>query len=951
MTDDAALLEQYVKDRSDRAFAALTERYASLVYSSALRQLRDPHLAQDITQLVFISLAKKAHTLQRREVLSAWLLTATRYEACRAMRSQARRQHHEHHAGQMGKAMRTEQENACWEEVAPLLDEAIGSLKGGNRDALLLRYFEQRSTAQVAQRLGISEEAARQRLSRAVEMLREFFSGRGITVSSVGVTALISAHAVEAAPVEVVAMAATAASAPGAATSAAAAGSGSAWVLAKGALIMAYLKTQAAAAAIIVALLIIGTTAVVAWNRRGGTESGREKIIVVEQRGANTGSTFRPPGPPETMVDGPSGVVVTGGGAPVANAEVMLATNNEWVDVYNTSRRPRTTVGTDQNGKFVFAKVPQWTALIARTPQGLVHLRPPQLPADGQVVIQPWGRVQGVLRAGKNVLANEVVFIDQSDWQARPDNDAAGLQWSTTMWRQTTRTDAQGRFSFDRVAPSKASIGREIDQVLRSGGRLRRPISTDVVDVASGQTTQIDLGGKGRAIVGVVQLNDGRPNLPLFAQIEIGPEARLAPSYPARIAVMVAPDGTFRAEDVPAGEHRIRISCEDRASASADIETIADGRATFKVPDDPADGNAQPLDIGAIALRMRPIVELGSIAPPLEVMGTDGKSISLSSYRGRYVLLRMAWAHDALDFDEKFLHANGQALADRLGQYDRLARINVILESGGVLPQTRPARDGVVVAMLKDWQKQLDPRYINSPQTYLIDPDGKVLAKVSRHGDFGYGALDKALGPMRGQRAGIEVQMEKNTLAAAAPSYSFKKVAPIAKNDAGAAATFKVIAGRVRSDSGGLRTLNDGRGASGMNEPRSNFFLEFGTLEGRLSADLGDVIPIKQINTYSWHKDVRAPQVYRVYGSDGLGDNFNPAPGVGVNPTSCGWTVIANVDTRDDDEFSGGQEAVSIRSSTGVVGHYRHLLFILFATEVKDSFGQTFYNEIDIVRQ
>jgi len=117
--------------------------------------------------------------------------------------------------------------------------------------------------------------------------------------------------------------------------------------------------------------------------------------------------------------------------------------------------------------------------------------------------------------------------------------------------------------------------------------------------------------------------------------------------------------------------------------------------------------------------------------------------------------------------------------------------------------------------------------------------------------------------------------------------------------------------------------------------------------------DLGRVVDIAQINTFSWHKSSRAPQVYRVFGSDGSAPGFNASPGRGVDPAGCGWTLIAFVDTRPSHvpQEMGGQYAASIRSDAGVVGRYRHLLFQMFVTETQDWDGHTFYNEIDVVER
>ncbi len=197
---DQSLLRDYAKRRSEIAFAEIVRRHVDLVYSAALRMVRDPHTAQDVTQTVFLALAKQAPQLADHPVLSGWLHCTARNLASKSIRSDLRRCAREQEAVAMNELIATDSD-AVWKEVAPHLDDALGELSEPDRDALLLRYFERKSAREMAQALGITDDAAQKRVSRAVERLREFFSKRGVTVGASGLAVVISANAVQAAPI------------------------------------------------------------------------------------------------------------------------------------------------------------------------------------------------------------------------------------------------------------------------------------------------------------------------------------------------------------------------------------------------------------------------------------------------------------------------------------------------------------------------------------------------------------------------------------------------------------------------------------------------------------------------------------------------------------------------------------------------------------------------------
>ena len=192
-------MRDYHGSRSEAAFAELVRRHVDIVYSAALRMVRDTHLAEDVTQGVFVALAQNARPLIERPVLSGWLHRTAQNLAANAVRTDVRRRAREQEAAAMNELLAGETE-AAWEHIAPHLDAALGELSDSDRDALLLRYFERKSAQEMAQVLGVSDDAAQKRVSRAVERLREFLAKRGVTVGASGLVVIISTNAVLMAP-------------------------------------------------------------------------------------------------------------------------------------------------------------------------------------------------------------------------------------------------------------------------------------------------------------------------------------------------------------------------------------------------------------------------------------------------------------------------------------------------------------------------------------------------------------------------------------------------------------------------------------------------------------------------------------------------------------------------------------------------------------------------------
>ncbi len=194
------LLAEYVATKSEAAFREVVNRYLNLVYSTAVRLVNgDSHLAEDVTQRVFADLAKMADALSTNVMLGGWLHRHTCYLASKTMRAERRRRAREEQAVHMNASNPSEPE-PNFAAIAPILDEAINKLGTEERQAIVLRYFEEKDFQSVGQALGSSEEAARKRVHRALEKLRALLGRRGVTLSAASLAAALEAQAVAVAP-------------------------------------------------------------------------------------------------------------------------------------------------------------------------------------------------------------------------------------------------------------------------------------------------------------------------------------------------------------------------------------------------------------------------------------------------------------------------------------------------------------------------------------------------------------------------------------------------------------------------------------------------------------------------------------------------------------------------------------------------------------------------------
>jgi RNA polymerase sigma factor (sigma-70 family) len=270
--NDMDLVRAYAKCNSESAFSELVQRHINLVYSVAMRYVGNAQDAQDMTQAVFIILAKKSAGLRDKTVITGWLYETTRFTAINFLRSKIRRQSREQES-YMQSPLNDSDTDGVWLQVAPLLEDAMSRLSESERTLLALHFFEKKSGAEAAAALGIEEWAARKRVTRAVEKLRKFFERRGISISAGVLVGTITANVAQAAP------AALASSISSIAVTKGALASGSTITIVKGALkLMAWTKAKTVIAVSAAVLLAAGTAAVVFFHRGDPLVEGKEMI-------------------------------------------------------------------------------------------------------------------------------------------------------------------------------------------------------------------------------------------------------------------------------------------------------------------------------------------------------------------------------------------------------------------------------------------------------------------------------------------------------------------------------------------------------------------------------------------------------------------------------------------------------------------------------------------------
>jgi RNA polymerase sigma factor (sigma-70 family) len=752
-TPDFDLLRQYADHGAQDAFAALVTRHVNLVYAAARRQVGDAHLAQDVTQAVFVLLAQKARSIGPNTVLAGWLYNATRYAAANARKMERRRQHHEFKGGLMSRMQRTARQGgdqAQWEDVAPLLDNALARLPRRDRDAVLLKFIQGKSHRDVGAAIGVSEEAARKRIARALEQLRGFFQAKGVAVSSVAVATMLSTNAAQAAPASIAATLAGSISTAGA-------GSG----IAKGAAaMMVWAKAKLVAACFVAATVLAAGTGytIHALHPHGPPVQAAPQPAPAPAAPIIPILNADPPKPDAIkMIEG---VVVGVDGDPLEGAEVYLATPKASYNVYGDNKK-LTPFLTDKEGKFSFAAPgPDWH-VVAVSPDGFADVEPEELAASPLVFLKKWGRVEGTLYAATKPLPKEQMRIGV--WGSANDPRANCVTNQTVI-----KTDKDGHFVLDRVPPCVPLICHEFTDPWMKAGKW------ECVVIEPGKTTKVDLGAVGRPVIGkfvppagiktkIIFTGDRIHTTEAGARRSDGPQMTLPITWdkmtlreqerflnqweqtPVGIVYRkfqfaeqgrVEPDGSFRFDVLRPGKYwfNARVLEEDRGNNM--LEDVAAGATEFTVPPLPAGGpqtTEEPIDLGKITLTLEPRIAPGEPAPAFAVRTPDGKTLKLKDYKGKVLVLQVHWSYPGNQVQEQ--QPSLKKTYDAFANDPHVAMLTVHLNSDAQkvkqLIEDQEIKWPQALATSQVNNVDFPDGYRRGPATiFLIGPDGVVIRKV-----------------------------------------------------------------------------------------------------------------------------------------------------------------------------------------------------------------------------
>jgi RNA polymerase sigma factor (sigma-70 family) len=596
--EDHQLLREYAERRSEQAFTELVHRHVDFVYSTALRLVRENQLAEDVTQLVFIRLARKAGALGAGTVLTGWLYRTTQFVAQTVLRSDWRRRKRESVAMQFSE-LNLEGETV-WKEMAPLLEEAMGHLRQADQNAVLLRFFAGKSLRETGHALGISDDTAQKRINRALERLRDYFARHGVMVPVAMLGTTLAAHTVQAAPVALASTLATSV------TSTAGTGLGFAATI-KLFKAMVFTKIKAYGIAVTVAAILMLGGAAALFQTPAGLPLATNDL-------ANAAFVLR-------------GRLQTSDGKPLSGAQVYAAAPGALVRLYyltnsvpTNARVSKTWTTSAADGTFAVAlpAAPRDGKSVIAVNDGVGYAvaTADELSANSNVVVQPWGRIEGVLRVGKSPGRNQTVNI--GIW-----GSSETYEWTLVSHGMSVKTDANGRFDFPRVAPGDVWLTRTV--AVRPGEG--RQSGHHYVKVAPGDHLEVTLGGTGCTITGRLETASSS-NLIFYGSMWAKERHGMRPPRNWRSLSIeerrlyarewreslegelfkhevrnyefpVQSDGSFRVEDVLPGSYRMQVRADAKVAKGESPRLAAKVEIQIEVPEEPPESEPV-LDVGIL---------------------------------------------------------------------------------------------------------------------------------------------------------------------------------------------------------------------------------------------------------------------------------------------------------------------------------------------------------------